>query len=308
MSNNVVARSIAENLVGTKKALEGDSSADFFWDSKYLPLEEVESYLHVACRERGIKLTFDMTAGESLYFKTLNYTTYAGFLIIHPLSPEQSMRQMYDAYADNVKAVGHVDYLKSIIKETGNFSKYVIKDQAKPKENRNTLLVLPGGNKLKKHCCIGMIKKVINERGPKNVTLKIHPISFLQIYHELKSHLDSDVILSDSNEDLFQCMTQADYIYTTMCSESALVAHLLDKDVYHFDLFQNREAAPFIHINYFLFSTVDPLAWVDRTFSSPKSGVIHPSVDKAWKSKVDSYLDYILQLRSFYKEAYVYTE
>ena len=45
--------------------------------------------------------------------------------------------------------------------------------------------------------------------------------------------------------------------------------------------------------------------WIDKTFSSPKSGVINPNVDKDWKKKVDQYFEYILAKRHYYKDWFI---
>ena len=67
----------------------------------------------------------------------------------------------------------------------------------------------------------------------------------------------------------------------------------------------------FYHINRFLFecqaNEVDGNAWINRTFSSYKSGVFNPVIDKNWKSKLDSYLNYIHDEREKFTMWYVDT-
>ncbi len=42
----------------------------------------------------------------------------------------------------------------------------------------------------------------------------------------------------------------------------------------------------------------DPVSvMIPIIFASPKSGVIHPVVDKDWKKKIDLYLEYVLEKR-----------
>lgn len=273
---------------------------------KYTRLQEVEDYLKEQCRHLNFELSFDVTAKELPYFETINYTTYAGFLMIHPLSPEQSLRQMMDAYADNCKSAGHVEHIRNHIEKDHTFTKYEFGEQTKRRGGKKVLIVLSGGNKLKKHSCIGKIQQICAKHGIENVIMKKHPISFDDVYREFADAVGFDFTFAEPDEDLFHLMKQAEYVYTTMLSETALTANVLGKKVAHYDLFQNRETAPFYHINYFIFTTPDPVAWVNRTFASPKSGIVHPDVDKDWKGKIDQYLDYILQLRDFYKDAYVW--
>ena len=274
---------------------------------KYVCLQEVEDYLQKKCKNINIELSFDVTAKELPFFQTINYTTYAGFLMIHPLSPEQSLRQMMDAYADNCKSAGHIEHIKNHIEKDHTFSKYEFPaKQTKRREGKKVLIVLSGGNKLKKHTCIGKIQQICAKHGGENVIMKKHPISWDDVYSDFENAVGCDFTFADADEDLFSLVQSAEYVYTTMLSETALTANVLGKKVSHYDLFQNRETAPFYHINYFIFTTPDPVAWADQTFASPKSGIIHPDVDKDWKGKVDQYLDYIMQLRDFYREAYIW--
>jgi hypothetical protein len=160
------------------------------YNEKYFILFEVEEYVKKVAQNYKIELSYDVTAKEDLYFKTINYTTYAGFFILHPLCFEQSMRQMMDAYADNckIKKGGHIGYIKKSILNNKNFSKYSFSfmDDQKPKD---ALVVLTGANKLKKHSCVGKIQSIIDKHGKENVLFKKHPISDNKAYEELSEHL-----------------------------------------------------------------------------------------------------------------------
>lgn len=284
-----------------------DDKTDVVLQNKYSCLQEPESYLHEKCKDLGIDLSFDVTAKELPYFKTLNYTTYTGFMMMHPLSPEQALRQMMDAYADNFESSGHIKYIKNSIEKDNNFSKYNFPErQTKNREGKKVLVVLSGANKLKIHSCIGKLQQICEHHGEENVIMKKHPISYDEIYDEFADAVGYNFTFAAADEDLFHLVKEAEYVYTTMLSETALTANVIGKKVSHYDLFQNRETAPFYHINYFIFTTPDPVAWADRAFASPKSGIIHPDIDKDWKGKIDQYLDYIMQLRAFYKDAYIW--
>lgn len=295
---------IAENCNKTDTFLStGNTSDKEVWHPKHKELLVIQEYLEEKAKNLPVKLDFDITAKENLYFDTLNYTTYAGFLIVHPVCFEQALRQMSDAYADRLKPVGFIDHIKSTINNDGSYSKYIFVDNEKVKPYK-AVVVLPGGNKLKKHCCVGKIKKILEKHGKSNVVFKKHPISYDEIYTELSEYLGG-INYAPAHSDLFELMNNSEYVYSTMLSESALIANVLGKKVEHFDLLQNRDLGSFTHINYYLYSTENPVEWADITFSSYKSGVFHPVIDADWKKKVDNYLAYIMKLRSFYKDAYV---
>lgn len=287
------------NLAESK---DSDKKVTVKWSSKYKDLVEVEDYLKEKLESLDVEGAFDVTAIEPLYFKTLNYTTYAGFVIIHPLNFEQSLRQMIDAYADNMSGK-HIEFIKSNLNNSQTANKYILSDDPYTR-SKKALVVLPGGNKLKKHMCVGKIQKILDKHGKANVLFKKHPISYDDGYEELDEYLGG-IEYASGYCDLNSLIEQSEYVYTSMISETALTANILGKKVDHFDLFQNRETTSFGHINYYLFTTKDPVAWASQAFASPKSGVIHPLIDTFWKDKVDNYLDYILELREFYKDAYV---
>ena len=165
------------------------------------------------------------------------------------------------------------------------------------------MVVLPGTNKIKKHCCVGKIQIILDKHGRDNVLFKKHPISYNKEYEELDEYLGG-INFADDNSNLFQLIVDSDFIYSTMISESALTAYILNKEVGHIDLLQNRNTASFAHINYYLYSHPNPVEWANKTFASPKSGIIHPETDKNWMKKIDDYLEYISNLRNFYREAY----
>lgn len=278
------------------------------WSPKHDVLIEVEKYLQkkfeTVLPKYHCELSYDVTAVQPLHFATMNYTTYAGSVLIHPVNFEQSVRQMADAYADNMSLeYDHIDHIQKQIQTDGTFSKYVYgeKEPCKPTQ---VLMVLTGGNKLKKHCCVGQMEKILNDFGRENVTFKKHPISHPEIYDELSDYLGG-IQYAPDNADLYDLIDGSEWVFTSMLSESTLIAAIKGKNIGHFDLLQNRDTTSFGHIGYYLFTTKDPVAWARRTFASPKSGLINPHVDKDWKGKIDEYLEYILGLRKFYELAYV---
>ena len=271
--------------------------------SKYKHLIPAEEYFLKQVKKLDIEHSYDVTASEKLYFKTINYSTFAGFLMMHPLCPEQSMRQMQDAYADRLPSSGYIDYIRNKIKNDGTYTKYKFKD-AKEEEYKPVIVILPGENKLYKHCCIGKLEYVLRKHGSENVLFKKHPISYDKGYEALNERLGG-ISFASAYSDMFKLIDNSEYVYTTMISESALSAYIQNKKVDHFDLFQNRHLASFIHINYYLFSEPNPVEWADTAFSSYKSGIVNPEIDANWKDKIDQYLDYIMQLRSYYENSYI---
>jgi len=283
-------RTIAAHLKHDKSSIS--------WSEKHKPLKKVEEYVIKQFKKTDLALDFDVTAAENIVFKTINYTTYAGFLIMHPLNYEQCVRQMSDAYGDGFKK----DYV-SFIKEQGVFSKYTYSNIVE-EDPREALVVLPGGNKLKKHCCVGRLEKILKKHGRDNILFKKHPVSYDKIYNELSEYLGG-IKFAHEDSDLYSLMSNSNYVYSTMISESALFSCVMGKKIGHYDLLQNKHLAGFSHINNILYTSSDPFKWINQTFASPKSGVINPNIDKDWKSKVDEYIDYILFLRASYRKDYV---
>ena len=306
--------SAVDSAYNRKLAFLGDSILSFnqgnpknhktVLQQKHLPLIEVEHYLLTNAEKYDVNFEYDITAKESVDFKTINYTTYAGMFILHPLNFELAMRQMLEAHADNTPC-GHIDYIKSKIMTDGGFSKYDFAETEDISDYRPVVVVLTGGNKLKKHCCAGKMKQIIERHGRDNIVFKKHPISHDNIYKELSDFLGG-VHYASAHSSLFDLMNNAEYVYTTMKSESALIANILGKQVDHFDLYHNRHLGSFSHINNFLFTTDDPLDWAEKAFGSYKSGVVHPDVDANWRDKIDNYLEYILKLRSRFSNSYVW--
>lgn len=275
------------------------------WSPKHDVLVQVEEYLKEKFAEiPHLELQYDITAIQPLSFVTVNYTTYAGSVIVHPISYEQSVRQMADAYADNMSLdYDHIDHIKKQIETDGTFSKYVYRHK-EPCEPKQVLMVLTGGNKLKKHCCVGQMQNIIESFGHENVLFKKHPISHMDVYDELNEYLGG-INYAPDHADLYELIDGSEWVFTSMLSESTLIAAIKGKNIGHFDLFQNRNTTSFGHIGYYLFSTKDPVAWARRAFASPKSGIINPVVDTDWKGKIDQYIEYIVELRNFYDHQYL---
>ena len=97
-------------------------------------------------------------------------------------------------------------------------------------------------------------------------------------------------------------MNTAKKIYSTHWSESVINAIALGKPVEAVDVYNDIHQSSFYAINTQAFAHQHHgKEWINKTFSSPKSGVINPYIDKDWKDKVDKYFDYITEKRDYYK-------
>lgn len=272
--------------------------SDVQYTENLFDLREVEQYLTEKVKRLPIELSHDCTADERTYYKTLNYTTYAGMFIIHPLCYASTVFQMYDAKADNLNSVGHLNWVFNNIQD-----KYV---HNKPIENAlqdfEAVAVLPGSNKFIEHVCPLKLKQICTTHRDK-IVLKPHPISKDNVIEMAKEVIGLAQIASDKSY-LYDIIDLADIVYTTHISETALTSLLMGKKISPLDPFHNRLIGSFSHINHFCFTERDPLPVLDSIFASEKSGVIHPEVDKDWKDKIDAYLDYTLWNRELAKGHY----
>lgn len=270
-------------------------------------LRELEHYFFNACVKKRIQPSFDLTGEEPPYFQTLNYTNYAGLFIAHPLQTELSIRQMYDAFREG----SHLEmkrefrgFLMNAI--SGKVANKYNTERSPTSRFRKAVVVLPGSNRLKTHVCLNKIRWIYKRHG-EDVVFKPHPITHEHTLSEFAHRANLPIsAFSGKDEDLYEIIAHAGYVYTTHISESAAYAAILGKHVSPIDPVQTRFYSSFAHINYFFFSEPNSDEWVDQMFSSPKSGVFHPEVDSNWKEKIDEYLDYILDLRDRYKNAYTF--
>ena len=75
-------RGNANSMIDFKDGKFADKKDATILNEKYWPLFEVEMYVTEVAKKYDVELSFDVTAKEDLFFKTLNYTTYAGFFIL----------------------------------------------------------------------------------------------------------------------------------------------------------------------------------------------------------------------------------
>lgn len=275
---------------------------------KVKKLTVVEDYFLEKVKEYDFEVCYDCTAEEPVVWKTLNYTTYAGCFIMHPLRGQAAKQQMMDAYVHGSYNNSWITYFNEKLKRR-DASKY----KRGPERDTETipdvdiLVVLAGHNKIAKHTCAGSLLRLHSLSD--NVWYKRHPISNQKVYDDLFNHLKAqgvkNINVVEEDMDLYDQMQFCGRVATGFASESALYTVADGLPLICTDLYQNKNTAPFYHINWFLFYEEDPAYFVNKAFDSYKSGIINPDVDTDWKYKVDQYLSYISNQRKKYGGMYV---
>ena len=268
-------------------------------------LEQVEGYVIRKCSELDIETSYDVMAEEMPYFKTMGYTEFATNFYLQPLNLKIRNEQMMDAFNDNVKNPDDwSSYLiNNVLKKDAN--KYQNrKEKFDDWQPKDYLVVLPGSNKVKTNVCLNRMQAISKSHGD-NVYFKPHPITTHQIVGELKDFFGEENIL-DKNLDMYYYMQKAKHVYTTHISESAIYAAVLGKSISPIDVWNNIGHGSFACINNHLFTNQKNIKeYINRCFSSPKSGMINPAIDKNWREKVDKYFDYIVAKRGVYKDWFI---
>lgn len=269
------------------------------------PLRDVERYFLKQAKQYRIDTSYDVLAQEIPYFHTLAYTEYATCFMVHPLNLDIRLTQIMEASQDTTCEV--LDYAEY-------FKNNILNKQANKYQDRETefdrfrevdnLVVLPGSNKLKSNTCLNKLIHIKKLHGD-NVYFKPHPITTHTFIGELKDKFGEEMILP-RDIDMYHFLLQADTVYTSHISESAIYAAALGKDIEPIDVYNGVERGSFYHINKFLFENREnPLPWINRTLSSYKSGIICPQLDENWQEKLDKYLEYIFEKRAMYKDWFI---
>lgn len=269
------------------------------------PLREVERYFLKQVKKYGLETSYDVLAQEIPYFKTLAYTEYATCFMMHPLNQDLRMTQIVDAYKDDTaEEKDFVSYFRGNI-ENKIANKY--QDRKTDFDRYHTvdnLVVLPGSNKLKENTCLNKLI-YIHRQHDENVYFKPHPITTHKVIGELKDQFGEDAILP-RDIDMYHFLEQADKVYGTHITESTLYAACLGKEIEPIDVYNNIERGSFYHISKHLYEyRDDPQPWINKAFSSHKSGIICPQLEDDWKEKLDNYLEYIYNKREKYKNWFI---
>lgn len=274
-------------------------------NDKLNDLEQVERYVIKKCKELGLEHSYDVIAEEMPYFRTMGYTEYATNFMMQPLNLKMRMGQVTDAYDDNVDDVQDwASYFRANI-ESKTANKYQERNEEFERYgNKSVLVVLPGSNKLKSNCCLNKLIAIAKEHKG-DIYFKPHPITTHAVIGEIKDLFGEEAILP-RDIDVYHFLQKAEKVYTTHISETALYAIMLGKQVEPIDVWNSIHQGSFYTINAPLFDNKDNGdEWVNRVFSSPKSGIINPVIDLDWRSKVDQYFEYIFNKRKYYKGWYL---
>ena len=271
-------------------------------------LEQVEGYVIRRASELGLETSYDVMAEEMPYFKTLAYTEYAGCFYLQPLNFKLRNEQMQEAWHDSDSEI--VDYHSWFVDKVVNNSNNKYEDREDVSNQypaKDAIVVLPGSNKVRDNVCLNKLKWIKQKYGD-NVYFKPHPITTHQIIGELKDFFGEDCILP-RDADMYYFLQKANEVYTTHISESCLYAVALGKPTQPIDVWNNIQRGSFYCINnYLMYHQVSGKDYINKTFSSYKSGIINPAVDKDWRKKVDAYLDWIYLRRECYKNWFLADE
>jgi hypothetical protein len=261
------------------------------------PLKEVEGYVLDKLKDLGIEPSYDVIAQEMPYFRTMGYTSYATCFLFQPLNVQFRSQQMRDAWDDQDHEIkDFASYFKDNVNQK-LANKYQDRDQDTEKYPvREYLVVLPGSNKIKDKTCLNKLKHIHKTHGDK-VWFKPHPITTHKVIGELKDIFGEDNILP-RDIDMYHYLKFSLKIYTTHISESAMYGVALGKEIEPIDVMNGIEMGSFYSINRFLFEHQENgIEWINKTLSSPKSGIICPALDQNWKDTVDIYLEYTQKRR-----------
>ena len=270
-------------------------------------LREVEIYYLRCMKKYNTETSYDVIAGELPYFKTLNYTEYAGNFTIQPLNIQLRLQQFRDAEEDDVEILDYAEFLRTSI-EGKIANKYQDReDKGETFEKVGHIVVLPGSNKLKERTCLNKLMW-IRDTHDTDVYFKPHPITTHAFIGEMKDLLGEKRVLP-RDVDLYQFFEDVHTVYTTHISESCIYAAVLGKDIEPIDVWNMIDRGSFYCFNRNLFRIQAeggvPDEWINKVFSSPRSGVINPLMNKNWKDSVDEYLEYIHKERKKYKNWYI---
>jgi len=199
-------------------------------------LKPVEDLLFEILAPTDVDVSYDVIASELPYFQTFGYTEWAGSIIIYPLCMKLRELQVVEAYRDAIpeKSVDFIAYLKGQV-EQGIANKYKDRKASDELEERESLVVLLGGNKLHKCTCLNKLKWVKSNYGH-SIWFKPHPLTEFKLIGELKDMFgESNVAHRDA--DLYTMMAKAKKIFATHHSESVALATALSKDVNPIDVY-----------------------------------------------------------------------
>tara|TARA_Y100000004_G_scaffold81128_1_gene91140 strand:+ start:2538 stop:3446 length:909 start_codon:yes stop_codon:yes gene_type:complete len=270
--------------------------------------KDVESLLLRRIRQEQFETSYDVMAEEMPYFRTLNYTEHAGTMIVHPLNSMLRVWQMEQAFFndDDSEVLDYAGYIKSRV-EAGQGNKYQDRENFFDKyPPRKHIVILAGSNKIKERQCLNKLR-YIHDTWFDDVYFKPHPVTNHTIIGEIKDLFGQESVLP-READVYQYIMESEVVHTTHLSETATTALCLGKEIDTTDVWQDLFMSSFYHINKFVFeyaASGQGIDWINKTFSSYKSGVFCPQIDPNWRLKMDKYLEFIRETRNSYKNWYI---
>ena len=267
-------------------------------------LEQVEAYALDKLKALGLETAYDVIANEPFDFFTMGYTAYATSFIFQPLCLDIRQQMITDAIYDNCEIIDYASMLRDNVKNN-LANKYTEReDHSDTHKPKKFLVVLPGSNKLKERVCLNKLKSIRAKHG-NEILFKPHPITTHAVVGELKDMFGERNILP-RDADLYYYLQNAEKVYTTHISESAMYALALGKEIEPIDVFNEVHGGSFYNINKVLFAYQeqgDEL--INKMCSSYKSGFINTTIDNDWKDKIDKYIDYIVEYKRRHSKWFV---
>lgn len=176
------------------------------------------------------------------------------------------------------------DYCKKVLEQSNSFDKYQLIRKPFGKKVESVIM-LPGTNIYFETVNEDLLEQIVYEN---NAIIKPHPITNNEIMARLKKRFGEDRIVSQMVSGM-DILKRADKVYTTGCSETALYAVMLGKDI------ANIEKGTFLRGAYRqifqkLLDSEDKYDTLNRILNSYKSGIFF-----YWdyEDKVAKYFEFI---------------
>lgn len=264
-------------------------------------LRPVEAFFLEAMESYPSMPSYDCEAAQPFQFWTINYTSFAGFFVMHPLQHEMKHYQIQEALVHgNESSFDYTGYFADRVYK-GNANKY---ENIEPvKGNYNSLVVLPGTNIFEKAVCINKLRWIVEEQG-KLAAIKPHPLMHEDHVKDLPRMLLPSANILPTHADMYQIMPNVDVVYAPHSSESIVQAVCLGKRVSPLTSFTQRLLQGFSHINEPVLQSMNPKRVINLMFSDYRSGLVHPEIHPDWQDRITQYLDYIHKMRIKFKDAY----
>lgn len=264
-------------------------------------LRPVETFFLEVMQDYPSIASYDCGAAQPMQFWTVNYTSFAGFFMMHPLQHEMKHYQIQEALTfGKPDKLNYADYFAGRVK-SGASNKY--QGMAQSDGKYKSLVVLSGTNIFDRAVCINKLRWIVEQEG-KLAAIKPHPLTSADHLENLPKMLLPSANILQPKDDMYSIMPGVETVYAPHSSESIVQAVCLGKQVSPLTSFQHRLLLGFSHINEPLFQSQHPKDVVNIMFSDYRSGLVHPVLHSDWQDRVVKYLGYIHEMRVKFKDAY----